>query len=106
MSSRITRGISGGFAVRCIRWFAGLSYEKNDEKRRIANMSGEWIPVSERLPKRYTRVLVWVRCDSHEHPHGIGFIGSMGLWSLDELHEPSAEITHWMPLPAPPTDAK
>jgi len=61
-----------------------------------------WIPVSERLPDRYTRVLAFVDCQPHEHPHAIGFIGSLGVWSLDELHEPLAEITHWMPLPEPP----
>jgi cytochrome P450 len=59
-------------------------------------------PVGERLPDRYVRVLAFVKCEPHEHPHSIGFIGSLGLWSLDELHEPSAEITHWMPLPEPP----
>jgi hypothetical protein len=62
----------------------------------------QWIPVSERLPDRYTRVLAFVDCQPHEHSHAIGFIGSLGVWSLDELHEPSAEITHWMPLPEPP----
>jgi hypothetical protein len=61
-----------------------------------------WIPVGERLPDRYVRVLAFVKCEPREHPHAIGFIGSLGLWSLDELHEPSAEITHWMPLPEPP----
>jgi hypothetical protein len=61
-----------------------------------------WTPVGERLPDRYVRVLAFVKCEPHEHPHAIGFIGSLGLWSLDELHEPSAEITHWMPLPEPP----
>ena len=66
-------------------------------------LARRWIPVEERLPERYIRVLAWVKCDPHEHPHGIGFIGSMGFWSLDELrHDPSAEVTHWMPLPEPP----
>ena len=39
-----------GAAVRCIRWFAGVSHEKDDAKRRIADMIGELIPVTERLP--------------------------------------------------------
>ena len=69
----------------------------------VAMFEPKWIPVEERLPERYIRVLAWVKCDPHEHPHGIGFIGSMGFWSLDELrHDPSAEVTHWMPLPEPP----
>ena len=92
------QGICNRFGNR-VYWVAPL-YEETQL------LPAVWIPVSERLPKRYARVLVWVRCDSHEHPHGIGFIGSTGLWSLDELHEPWAEITHWMPLPAPPTHAK
>jgi hypothetical protein len=65
-------------------------------------MEGQWISVGERLPERYIRVLAFVKCEPYEHPHTIGFVGSNGAWSLDELHEPSAEITHWMRLPEPP----
>jgi hypothetical protein len=71
-------------------------------------MSGEWIPVSERWPNDETELLVafedrslgvafavFHHLDENERPKwtdGNGF----------ELKEP----THWMPLPAPPTDAK
>jgi hypothetical protein len=65
-----------------------------------------WIPVSERIPPHFTRVLAFVACPLHEHHNAIGFVGSLGLWSLDELHEDGAEVTHWMPFPAGPTDAK
>lgn len=68
----------------------------------VAAIEPRWIPVEERLPDRYIRVLAFVKCEPHEHPHAIGFVGSLGLWSLDELHEPSAVVTHWMPLPEPP----
>ena len=74
----------------------------DDAINAVSELITHWIPVSERLPPPYIRVLAFVSCQAHEHAHAIGFIGSLGMWSLDELHEPSAEITHWMPLPEPP----
>jgi hypothetical protein len=60
-----------------------------------------WIPVSERLPNSYERVLVWFL--DHDLPHvRFGSIAS-GHWrpeggngNFDDV------VTHWMPLPAAP----
>ena len=73
-------------------------------------MSGEWIPVTERLPDRNIKILVFI--PASEHQTYIASLEDGGEWfssdpaadaySLGEDGSP----THWMPLPAPPTDAK
>ena len=65
------------------------------------NVGGKWIPVTERLPKEWTDVLVWSKC---------GFcvvavsLGSHGKWRESWTHMmlDSDSVTHWMPLPEPP----
>ena len=62
----------------------------------------EWIPVAERLPCEYDRVIGW------RSP----WIRAAEVWrttSGDWLFcdcEVAGEVTHWMPLPAPPSDGK
>lgn len=61
----------------------------------------KWIPVSERLPKPYTRVLVFY--DYHHLCRGyvsVHCIDAHGEWSGDD----SCYITHWMELPKFPKD--
>jgi len=59
-----------------------------------------WIPVSERLPKMNIEVITW---DGDE-------IISDRLWEPDggkigfSLTGAGREVTHWMPLPAPPQE--
>lgn len=67
-------------------------------------MSGEWISVKERLPEPYPqRIVVVLRTGKivathmgHDFVHG-PFWSGVKNWF---------DVTHWMPLPAPPTDAK
>jgi hypothetical protein len=83
------------------------TYEKGDAKRRIANMSGEWIPVEERLPEKGIPVIGWFpgaiqsfECSRNE---------ADGAWCNSDtgIHMYEDEWpTHWMPFPAGPTDAK
>ena len=58
-------------------------------------MSGEWIPVTERMPEEEDEVLVaW----------GLSVdvaIFRDGRWF--RIPQELTKITHWMPLPAPPT---
>jgi hypothetical protein len=110
MLSGRTRRISGGSAVRCIRWFAGVSYAKDDAKRRIANMSGEWIPVGKKVPPDSESVLLYL---DHRDGYGsaaVGYYigGEFWLYEGDNIpcREANVDATHWMGLPAPPTDAK
>jgi hypothetical protein len=96
-------------AVRCIRWFAGVSYGKDDAKQRIANMSGEWIPVTERLPEEGVDVLV-VLPEQAGIKFGVYVARLSILKSLRGTFSTyfgfGYEATHWMPIPVPPTDAK
>ena len=69
-------------------------------------MVGGWISVEDRLPKLYTEVLI------HPRPTAYcceGEVDTQGRWSYGEYetgfghHQIACEVTHWMPLPPPPT---
>ena len=60
-----------------------------------------WIPVTERLPNE--RQLV-IACDTSEMVCSRIFEG--GRWIGPATTLPTNGVTHWMPLPAPPTDSK
>lgn len=72
-------------------------------------MSGEWISVAERLPTQGVDVLVSSPCPNSDTPNI-----DIASWSVEGEQGPvwreadcgRIEPTHWMPLPAPPTDAK
>ena len=63
----------------------------------------QWIPVGERLPQDNVAVLV-----NHD-PGGVEMAFRQdGQWGISHTNVLSSgcAYTHWMPLPAPPTDAK
>ena len=68
---------------------------------RIAELEAaqRWIPVGERLPKPYTRVLACIKSGYMEvdytYSEPIVHVGLADFYSLDN-------VTHWMPLPQPP----
>ena len=78
-------------------------------------MNDKWIPVSERLPREETPVLIL-----HNRKVKIGEIrreipsweeGSSGFnyWDSPESDGQAwewADVTHWMPLPAAPEESK
>ena len=64
----------------------------------------QWIPVMERLPEAGETVLLWNYVD-----HRLGWLkytanGAAYFFSTQD--ECNIHPTHWMPLPAPPTDGK
>ena len=65
-------------------------------------MSGEWIPVGDYLPEEYKHVIAW-------RPGAVSlfeaWLSASGDWLYGDC-ENAGRVTHWMPLPAPPTDAK
>ena len=58
-----------------------------------------WIPVGERLPEATEEVLV-----STSSGIRVAWLTNLGHWHGFWL--PLVDVTHWMPLPSPPTDAK
>ena len=56
----------------------------------------EWVSVEERLPEEKQRVIV--RCE--RIGTSVGWI-LWGEWKTD-IGPDAGEVTHWMPLPAPP----
>ena len=72
-------------------------------------MSGEWIPVTERLPQEMVAVLVWMPDIPHaEHGMDIGSYMTNSDWGVSWMVSDgrSAFPTHWMPLPAPPANGQ
>ena len=67
-------------------------------------MSGEWISVSEQLPEDGVEVLVSV--DENSDDCGLHVcVYDDGTFQRSEAGYVWG-VTHWMPLPAPPTDDK
>lgn len=67
-----------------------------DEHNRAAKIAWEhrWIPVTERLPEKYTRVLVYSK--RIRLGRNIDFMNEDGDWYT------IPEVSYWMPLPEPP----
>ena len=66
------------------------------EKVRIME-EPRWIPVTERLPEKDTRVIVCASLPEGVHSD---FIYEDGHWFV------SIGVTHWMPFPEPPKEGK
>ena len=66
------------------------------EKVRIME-EPRWIPVTERLPEKYTRVIVCASLPEGVHSD---FIYEDGHWFV------STGVTHWMPFPEPPKEGE
>jgi hypothetical protein len=68
---------------------------------------GEWKPI-ESAPKDGTRVLLWLKGNGNEHVIGRWkpqYEGDAFPWYGDAGYESFKEnlVTHWQPLPAPPS---
>ncbi len=66
---------------------------------KLQKMIPHWIPVTERLPEKYTHNLVY----SNETGIDILYFGSRGLFQ-DYHSDEIKGITHWMPLPGMPKE--
>ncbi len=69
-----------------------------------------WISCSERMPndKQYVwcwgKSYGWTECDTFE---GYYDWSRNKWWAVtDDVEEPASKVTHWMPLPEPPQEAK
>lgn len=66
--------------------------------------TGHWIPVSERLPEKDTRVLVMVQVGKREPKVRSGFHYEDGFFCIDNgdtWYARDKELKAWMPLPEP-----
>lgn len=65
-----------------------------------------WIPVSERLPDDGSDILVY--CDDGEESRIVACNYDNGVWFDCIFCQVTVfkHITHWMPLPQPPTNAE
>lgn len=70
---------------------------ENERLRKIVLATQQWISVKDRLPEPGSYVLVFTNdyCDYTAHYDGY-------WWLSGEEPTLSYEVTHWMPLPAPP----
>lgn len=84
------------------------------EAAELLKTAPEWISVDDRLPERNTRVLVYAQGkeDGFEGEYVItitSYTDNLFGYNISGWVEPwqyffvSYEITHWMPLPEPPT---
>lgn len=95
------------FGVGCKKCNIGW-YEKTEKEainrwnlRATPANPQTWIPVSERLPKRFERVVVYL--PKWRNQICIGY-WSGDFWSVGPEIAENQEITHWMPLPEPPKE--
>ena len=68
-----------------------------------ADVEPRWIPVTERLPREYERVIgymAWKAMTAIEYQNG-------RWYSIDHLEPlPDEAVSHWMPLPQPPKEGE
>ena len=74
---------------------ANVMEELANNSPKLGNGFGEWIPVTERLPGKDTRVIVCASLPEGVHSD---FIYEDGHWFV------SIGVTHWMPIPEPPKE--
>jgi hypothetical protein len=70
-----------------------------------------WIPVTERMPDQGARVLFFVNRKNTNYASAYAgeYVKVFDMWAYDLTNEKGwagAFVTHWMPLPAPPTNDK
>lgn len=70
---------------------------------------GQWISVKDKLPKDERNVLAYYGFNRGDGDLGMRFIGVLSYFAFDQnrhwQHEGTGlTVTHWMPLPEPPTE--
>ena len=65
------------------------------------NVGSKWIPVTERLPKEFVSVLVYIPSESPLPMVKEAYLAN-GWWATKMAVLSFEEITHWMEMPEPP----
>ncbi|HBN5004061.1 TPA: DUF551 domain-containing protein [Escherichia coli] len=91
-------------------WFVKASLEQNTLTGNYPATPDSWISCSERMPndKQYVwcwgKSYGWAECNTFE---GYYDWSRNKWWAVtDDGEEPASKVTHWMPLPEPPQEAK
>jgi hypothetical protein len=89
-------------------FLAGYKAAENHFRDATEKVGPQWISVKDRLPEIYQRVLILIRgrifISSIEEEYGGEYRdGVIRFWDGDWDWP---EVTHWMPLPAPPKEDK
>ncbi|HEI2783285.1 TPA: ead/Ea22-like family protein [Escherichia coli] len=86
------------------------TYKLNELSGNYPVTPDSWISCSERMPndKQYVwcwgKSYSWTECDTFE---GYYDCSRNKWWAVtDNGEEPASKVTHWMPLPEPPQEAK
>ena len=108
--------------VACVNACRGLPTDELERKGLVAAVGVEpigWISVKDRMPSDYDEVMIWPRPDFgyesftghfNSRAYGLAY-GSSGVagWfssccERDGVSLIRVNVTHWMPLPEPPSD--
>ena len=105
----ILMGAKGNASQELIEFARQL--ERELARSPAAGASQGWIAVSERLPEKDKRVLIWSASHDFIGP-SVGYRNRLGSgvtwtdeteqWDGDYGGPSNAEVTHWQPLPPPP----
>ena len=94
-----------------IYWIENLSGSWDGQYREARDMAiaalreqPQWISVTERLPKEFVSVLVYMPEERPLPTVHEGFLAREGVWYANHFDRDPMEITHWMPLPEPPKE--
>lgn len=63
-----------------------------------------WISVEERLPEKYTPVVIAYKDRWGDMDSGLGVLCDSGEWVGYGMAIEPGSVTHWMPLPEPPVE--
>ena len=86
-----------------------VRFSINDIEMNMLNIPSEestkWIPVTERLPEMYERVLISVKEDGHNERIELAFLAQLAPWKIRFRAIPHwyeiNDVIAWMPLPKP-----
>ena len=94
----------------CFDCFPVSGYEKNQIEKIASNLIDngvtvqEWISVTEMLPEPFVSVLAFIPSEEPLPTVHESYIADHSAWVciLTAERYKTGEVTHWMPMPAPP----
>ena len=103
LTLKVSSKTAGKMASNVIAYAQQLEAERNRLMEQIKSLSNGWISVNERLPEKFTTVLIW----HTDIPHFVGPITAFWTgekWCADVARD-NFKCSHWMLLPMTPTES-